>query len=158
LLAARSGVELHACGVVDRGVGFAFVGQSGAGKSTIARIWNSQPDVTVLSDDRVIVRCDASGVTMHGTPWHGDEALIASSAVPLVHVFMLRQGAEARSQPLHGAAAVAQLFSCTFPPFHSAPALADTLHVLDVIVQRARCSSLWFRPDQSAVDHVRSHR
>ena len=158
LLAARTGVELHACGVVHGDVGFAFVGQSGAGKSTMARLWNAQPGATVLSDDRVIVRCDASGLTMHGTPWHGDEALIAPAAIPLAHIFMLRQGAQPRFEPLRGATAVAQLFSCTFPPFHSAPALADTLHVLELIAARTRCSTLWFRPDQSAVDLVQTLR
>jgi hypothetical protein len=157
-LAAHAGVELHACGVVDQGVGYAFVGQSGAGKSTTARLWNAHPGVTVLSDDRVIVRCDATGVTMHGTPWHGDEALIAQASVPLLHIFVLRQGTQPYVDPLRGAAAVAQLFSCTFPPFHSGEALADTLHVLDLIAQRARCSVLWFRPDHSAVEYVRSLR
>lgn len=158
LLAAHTSVELHACGVVDDGVGFAFVGQSGAGKSTTARLWNEQPGVTVLSDDRVIVTCDASGATMHGTPWHGDEALIAPASIPLAHIFLLRQGADPHSQPLRAPAAVAQLFSCTFPPFHSGDGLAETLHVLELISQRVRCSELWFRPDQSAVDYVRSLR
>jgi hypothetical protein len=156
LLAQRSGVELHACGVIDGDRAFLFVGQSGAGKSTMARVWSAQCGAVVLSDDRIIVRCDSGNATIHGTPWHGDEALMAARSAQLAHVFILRQGPTARTVPLHGAAAVAQLFSCTFPPFHSARALADTLEVLELIADRTPCSELWFRPDNSTVEHVRS--
>ncbi len=39
-LAQGCGVEVHACGIVDeQGQGHLFLGQSGAGKTTMARLW-----------------------------------------------------------------------------------------------------------------------
>src|SRR5690349_20641886 len=69
LLVHRRGVELHACGIIDRGRGLLFIGNSGHGKTTTARLWMREP-VEVVSDDRVIVRAENGGWTMYGTPWH----------------------------------------------------------------------------------------
>src|SRR5215472_4348668 len=58
LLAQGRGVEVHACGVEDAdGRGYLFVGQSGAGKTTTARLWHEAGRIDVLSDDRIILRC-----------------------------------------------------------------------------------------------------
>jgi hypothetical protein len=56
-LTQESAIELHGCGIVGAdGKGNLFVGHSGAGKSTTARLWASHEDVQILSDDRIIVR------------------------------------------------------------------------------------------------------
>src|SRR5206468_8367928 len=48
LLARGRGVEVHASGLRDRdGAGLLFVGQSGAGKTTIARLWGGEQGVLV---------------------------------------------------------------------------------------------------------------
>ena len=79
LLGRGRGVELHGCGVIDHsGRGHLFVGQSGAGKTTTARMWGDDAR-EIVSDDRVIVREEDGRLWMHGTPWHG-EAELASPA------------------------------------------------------------------------------
>jgi len=73
LSAKAKGVEVHGCGLVDRGTGgHLFLGHSGAGKSTTARLWRSLRAAYVLSDDRIILREQSSELWMHGTPWHGE--------------------------------------------------------------------------------------
>ncbi len=58
-LAREKAIELHGCGIVGPDyAGNLFVGHSGAGKSTTARLWTTCEDVEVLSDDRIIVRWD----------------------------------------------------------------------------------------------------
>src|SRR5215469_6722666 len=48
--------EVHACGVEDSdGRAYHFVGQSGAGKPTTARLWHKARGIHVLSDDRIIL-------------------------------------------------------------------------------------------------------
>ena len=43
-LARGQGAEIHACGIIDsKGDGHLFAGQSGAGKTTTARIWDGEP-------------------------------------------------------------------------------------------------------------------
>ena len=44
LLARGRGVEIHGSGIVDAdGYGTLFAGQSGAGKTTMSRLWLSEP-------------------------------------------------------------------------------------------------------------------
>ena len=58
-LTQERAIELHGVGIVGpNGSGNLFVGHSGAGKSTTARLWTSLHDVEILSDDRIIVRED----------------------------------------------------------------------------------------------------
>jgi len=56
-LSLGGGVEIHACGVIDSlGRGHLFAGQSGAGKTTMAKLWQDEAGITVLSDDRIVLR------------------------------------------------------------------------------------------------------
>jgi hypothetical protein len=156
LLARRDGVELHGCGIVDRGAGLLFVGPSGAGKSTMARLWKTHPGATVLSDDRIIVRREGRDLVMHGTPWHGDEPAISAGRVKLARVFVLRQSPDCAVRPLETSTAVAHLFSCCFPAFYSREALAETLRILEIVAQQTPCAELSFRRDAATIHHVRS--
>jgi hypothetical protein len=70
-LAHERAIELHGCGIIGpNGASNLFVGHSGAGKSTTARLWSAREGVEVLSDDRIIVRevLDRRGVDAMKTP------------------------------------------------------------------------------------------
>jgi hypothetical protein len=149
------GVEIHGCGVVDAsGAGYLFAGQSGAGKSTIARLWHNA-EATVISDDRVILRLDDNGVTMYGTPWHGDAEFAAPLSVPLTRIFLLCQRPRHAITPLSPGRAAARLFSCAFPVFHDACALDRTLAVLSTIVDQVPVDVIEFAPTPDVIDFVR---
>ena len=158
LLSRRNGVELHGCGVVDHDEGLLFLGFSGAGKSTLARLWRRHPGATILSDDRIILRVRDGRVMMHGTPWHGDEALVAKGPVPLSRLFFLHQGPECAMRPCAGSEAVASMFARCFAPFHCADAIAGTLATLEQTVGLVPCADLWFTPDDAAIDFIRACR
>ncbi len=69
LLGQGRGAEIHGCGVVDaQGKGHLFVGQSGAGKSTMARLWEPRKGIQILSDDRIVLRQADQELWMYGTP------------------------------------------------------------------------------------------
>jgi hypothetical protein len=92
-LALGKGVEVHACGITDsQGRGHLFVGQSSAGKSTIARLWQDEPDVTILSDDRIILRKIENTIWVYGTPWHGEAGFASPDRGPLTRVYFLTHG------------------------------------------------------------------
>ena len=156
LLARGRGVEVHACGVIDQdGAGYLFPGQSGAGKSTIARLWRDQ-HATVLSDDRLILRLRDGRVWMYGTPWHGEDEFAAPASAPLSFIFFLAQGMPHQSRKMSGASAAARLFACSFPPFYDAAGLDFTLALLGDIMERVPASELTFVPDPTVVSFVRS--
>jgi hypothetical protein len=158
LLSRRNGVELHGCGVIDGDEGLLFLGFSGAGKSTLARLWRRHTGATILSDDRIILRLSDGRVMMHGTPWHGDEALVAKGPVPLSRLFVLHQGPECAVRPCTGSEGVASLFARCFAPFHSADAIAATLATLEQIVGLVPCANLWFTPNDAAIDFIHACR
>jgi hypothetical protein len=155
LLARGRGVEVHGCGVADSdGKGFLFLGQSGAGKSTIGRFW-SQAGAAVLSDDRIILRMLDGRLWMYGTPWHGEAELASARRTPVNRIFFLGRGEKNEVIPLSEADAVGRLMACSFVPFHSRAGLDFTLAFLQQVTRAVPCMGLRFVPDARAVDFVR---
>jgi AAA domain len=155
-LSLGRGVEVHACAVVDQdGRGYLFAGHSGAGKTTMARQWCGQTGVTVLSDDRIILRKIGDRIWMHGTPWHGDEPLASPDCAPLTHGFFLCHASRHALSPVGDAEAVARLFARSFPPFYSASGLDFTLSLLSDIARLVPFAELGFVPDRSLLDFLR---
>ncbi len=157
LLANGRGVEVHACGVVDpSGQGYLFVGQSGAGKTTLAQLWQKVEGVTVLSDDRIILRNKEGRLWMYGTPWHGEAGLSYPARAPLAGVYLLRHGSSSELVPLRHSEAVARLVACSFPPFYSPRGLDFVLSVFDQVVNAVPCQELRFVPDEQVLALIRS--
>jgi hypothetical protein len=159
LLADGRGAEFHASGIVDSsGAGYLFPGQSGAGKTTTARLWESLPGTTVLSDDRIILRKIDGQFWMYGTPWHGEAELSSAQQAPLKRIFFLRQGKQNELTPLSKVEAAARLFSCSFPTFYNADGLEFTLAFYEEVATAIPCFELSFVPNQAVVEFIRHQR
>lgn len=156
LLARGRGVELHCCGIIGPdGLGRLFVGQSGAGKTTTARLWlGHRNDIEIVSDDRVILRESGGQWRMYGTPWHGDAELASPSSAPLAAIYLLQQAPATRVVDVGRAAAAARLFGCTFPLFYDARALAFTVDCIGRVTADVPVRVLEFTPDASAIEAV----
>jgi hypothetical protein len=164
LLAEGRGVEVHGFGVLDTdGQGYLFLGQSGAGKTTMARLWTGSgadgpgpAEVPqVLSDDRIILRFLDGRLWMYGTPWHGEAELASAQRTVVSRIFFLGRGEKNEVLPLAGADAVSRLVSCSFVPFHSRSGLNFTLAFLQQVTKAVPCVEFRVFPDQRAVDFVR---
>jgi hypothetical protein len=158
-LARGRGVEVHACGIVDScGQGHLFVGQSTAGKSTMARLWEDEPGVIVLSDDRIILRKMENTIWMYGTPWHGDAGLASPVRTPLTAVYFLEKGQKQELIPQKPSDSISRLFACSFPPFYNHEAIDFTLGFLECVVRNVPCYELKFIPDKSVVELIQEER
>ena len=158
LLSRGLGVEIHGSGVVTAdGRGLLFAGQSGAGKTTLSKIWLGEPGVRILSDERIIVRREGGEMFMYGTPWHGDGHIANPGRVKLERVFFLHHGAENALATLPRTLAVARLFCVGFTPFHDAAGLDFSLRLLTELATTCRCEELRFVPDRRVVDFVLTH-
>jgi hypothetical protein len=155
LLGRGRGADVHACGTADSaGNGFLFVGQSGAGKTTCARLWAEHANAVILSDDRIVVRKFDGTFWIYGTPWHGEAELSHPSRARVTAVFFLRQGAENSLVPVRPAAAGARLLACSFVPFYSRELLLFTLGLYEELAAAVPCFELGFRPDSSVVNFL----
>lgn len=151
-LARVGGLVLHASAVVTGGRAVLFCGHSGAGKTTLARLWRrARRGALVLSDDRVVVRRSGGRWRVWGTPWHGSGRIASPESRPLGLVCFIEQAARTEALPVEGGSAAAALMARTFPPPWDATAMARSLATSARLAEEVRAVRLRFRPRAEAV-------
>ncbi|HEV3307403.1 MAG TPA: hypothetical protein VGZ91_13280 [Candidatus Sulfotelmatobacter sp.] len=164
-LTQEPAIELHGVGIVGpNGTSNLFVGHSGAGKSTTARLWTSLHKVEILSDDRIIVREHSAAeadqrkkkaqIYMYGTPWHGEGCFALPKRAPLTRIFVLEHGHGNVITRLTSSQAVGELFARAFVPFHRHEYIENALSFLEQLVSSVPCYHYSFEPDERAVEKV----
>ena len=109
LLGRIGAVELHASVVVFDGLAYVFVGDSGAGKTTISRL-GAEAGGRVLTDDRTVIAIRAGVPYAWGTPWHGTGKQSSPGCAPVDALCLLAQDVVNRAVPLSPAMGVKELF------------------------------------------------
>ncbi len=147
------GLIVHAAAAVLNGRGLAFVGPSGAGKTTVVR-WCRERGAVVLNDERILIWRDAQGFRVGGTPWHGELPEVSSSTAPLGRVFLLAHGETNRFSRWRPARAVAQVVPEAFLPIWSPEAMAGLLHVSERLVREVPTGELRFVNSPTVGDYL----
>jgi len=164
-LTQEQAIELHGVGIVaPDGTSNLFIGHSGAGKSTTARLWTSLHKVEILSDDRIIVRAEtiagnnaltpSTQVFMYGTPWHGEAHFALPQRAPLHRIFVLEHGLGNVITQLSPSQAVSELFARSFVPFHRHQYVDHALSFLERVAYTIPCYRYSFEPDERAVEKI----
>ena len=169
-LTQERAIELHGVGIVGPdGASNLFVGHSGAGKSTTARLWTALHKVDILSDDRIIVRehsvpehphhqsnlsAAATRIYMYGTPWHGEAHFALPQRAPLQRIFVLEHGHGNVLTCLTRSQMVAELFARAFVPFYRHEYVDAALSFLERLADSVPCYHYSFEPDERAVEKV----
>lgn len=112
LATAASGTVLfHAAVVSHEGKGYMFLGPSGTGKSTHARLWLKYIDGTALvNDDNPVVRLADDGLpVVYGSPWSGKTPCYRNVSYPLGGIVLLSQAPYNNIHRLGGIHAYASL-------------------------------------------------
>lgn len=123
----RDGISIHASAVAADGKAFLFLGKSGTGKSTHARMWlrNIQGS-HLLNDDNPAIRLIDGKPVAFGTPWSGKTPCYRNESCPVGGIVRLVQSdADIFMQKKDVAAFVALLPSCSV--VHSDSALQSRL-------------------------------
>jgi hypothetical protein len=147
LLAAREGVIHHAAGFALEGRGYAFLGRSRAGKTTLSRLLLGRPGWEPLSDDRVVVRRVGAEYLLFGTPWPGEAGLAVNASHPLGGLCFLRQGREHRLEPLTPREAMERLLPVSSVPWFDRDALGPVLALLGSVAAAVPAWELVFAND-----------
>lgn len=107
------GFLLHSSAVVADGRGFVFVGPSEAGKSTVARLSAAHH---VLGDEMHLLRRDAAGWSVVGTPFNGLFRGKRPGEAPVAGIYLLHQADHHGVRPAPALDAVPALAAEIAPP------------------------------------------
>jgi hypothetical protein len=146
----------HSSVLEDHGQGIAFVGHSGAGKSTQLEMWADEPGVIVINDDRVAVRMAESGPMCYGTPWGGTADIARNHAAPLSALIVLEQAPENEITRLSPAEAAPLLAPRSFLPYWDPVLMRRAMANLNAILANVPVYRLRNRPGKTTIPLVRS--
>ncbi len=90
ILPEFEGVLLHACGIKIRNKVFIFMAPPEGGKSTMAKL-ALEKDLTVLNDDRIILRKLKDRYFAFGNPWHGEVGNTSPDSGEIKELFFLKK-------------------------------------------------------------------
>ena len=150
------GLLIHSSGIILNGEGIIFPGMSGAGKTTLAKLWQARGGITVLSDDRVIVRREEEGYFIYGTPWPGEGGMVSCQKAPLRKIIFLSKAKDNKLIPLGRKESLNQLITQCFPAIWDREGIDFSLKFCGELVMDIPCFCFGFVPDRSATDFIES--
>lgn len=151
-VAHEGGLVLHACGIVLDERAVLFCGRSGAGKTTLARLFRRYvPGATVLSDDRIVVRRQGRSWRAFGTPWHGSGRFATARSCRVAAFAFLDQGRTTELRPLPVADVAIRLFAQSFPPLWESEGIGRSLAATAAMAGEVPGYLLRFDADRRAV-------
>ena len=122
---------VHASVIENDGGGYMFLGRSGTGKSTHARLWLDHIEgSSLLNDDNPIIRITDGQAYVYGSPWSGKTPCYRNRRIPLKSVVRLSQAPYnriTRQSPLHAYASLMPACSCMRWDHNSVEALHKTI-------------------------------
>lgn len=152
-LAREGGLLLHSAGVFAPTGGYIFTGASGAGKSTLSGFFADR-GLSVLSDERMIIRQTGMEFVMHGTPWIGSGAYAKNESGLLTELFCIRHGHSHHVEHMTPGAVLSWVFPQCFLPHWDRAAMESTLEFLNDVILRVPSRSLAFAKDPSVVEYI----
>lgn len=147
ILSRHNAIVMHACGVSDGKKGYFFTAPSGGGKSTIAKL-ALREGLTVLNDDRIIIRKKNGRFMIYGNPWHGAISKITNNPPYLKEAFFLKKSESNGIIPMAKTEALS-MFLKNHSPF---PLNGNTRKMFEVcfeLAEKLECYWLEFRPDKT---------
>jgi len=145
----KNSILVHAAGVLRGDDGFLFVGEPGAGKSTIAEL---SQHLLVVNDEMCLVELREPYVTLQGTPFNGLFRGKTTGKVRLRAVLLLAQGPVHRLKTIRPSEALPLIATQIVPPIgleaEVTPAVKQTmLNLAADLIARVAVRRLTFARD-----------
>jgi hypothetical protein len=134
-LAETGDLILHAAGVELDGFAYCFVGQAGAGKSTLAAAFARMTSATILGEDNVVLRYLDGRFHIFGTPWHLDPARCSPRGAPLRRLYFLDREGDRGIRPCAEVDGIAWLLRTAFLPYYRSEAVVLILNNLAILAE-----------------------
>lgn len=151
-------IILHASAVIYQGKAYVFAAPSGVGKSTHAALWETHFGAHILNGDKVILHIGEEGVMASGGPAAGSSGIYRNETVPVAAVYLLKQGAENRLEPVPKRAAILSLYSQAVKSSRDADFNSQLFDLATTIERQLAVFSLECLPEKSAVECILNNR
>lgn len=152
-----NGFFLHCSCLEYNGEAVVFTAKSGTGKSTHARLWREYlgDKVTMINDDKPIVRFIDDKFYIYGTPWNGKHSLSNNIKAPIKAIYYLHQAKENKVCRCDSISAISKLISQTVLP-NSKESMNSLLSMLEALLNETVMFDLYCDISENAVDAVLS--
>lgn len=137
ILKNYDGFFFHCSSLEIDGKGFLFTAPSGTGKSTHTRLWREYfgDKVTMINDDKPIIKRENGEFFIYGTPWQGKDNIGNNVRVPISAICVLRQGKENKIEKITPIKALALLMDQTERP-KDKKSMENLLSLLDGLLSK----------------------
>lgn len=152
------GLMLHACGIAVDGKGYVFAGPPDAGKTTLAKLWDTFSDATILGDECLILRRRHNRFWIYGTPWVGEAGLYSPLGIPVEYIFFVGHGQQNLVSPMSADQAVERLLAQSVLTLYDAYAVEFGLDLCLDLVSLVPAYEFCFVPDRSAIQMLQRFR
>lgn len=134
--------------------GLAFFGPSGAGKTTLSRLFQERQGAQVLCDERIILWREEGGWQVSGTPWYGELHTTSSLSSPLAGLWILKKAQVNRLAFLPPRKFLSTLLQEVFLPLWNRKAMDRLVGLALQLCEEIPSGEIEFRNDASAVDYL----
>ena len=143
-------IMIHAACAFDGKKGRIFSGFSGAGKSTMSKIWGEE-GYQIVNDDRLLIRRHGDEFFVYNTPmYYADKPKRA----PLNGIFIIHHSPENNIKKINGAVAVSKVMAfCIQNNFDSAIVM-NNIKVISDLCAKIPVYSLGVVPNRKVIDFI----
>ncbi|MCR5703911.1 MAG: hypothetical protein K6G85_04745 [Eubacterium sp.] len=119
------------------GDAYMFTAASGTGKSTHARLWRETfgERVTMINDDKPLLRMKDDGIYAYGTPWDGKHHLSSNRHAKLKGICFLVQAKENRIRRVRAEESLPLIMNQIYRP-RKVEALVKTMQFVDQLIEK----------------------
>ncbi len=147
----RDGLPLHASLVEKDGFGVIFLGPSGMGKSTQAKLWEQYLGADFIIGDRPGLRKIDGKWIGFGMPWDGKDAIHRQTSVPVRALVWLSQAKENRISPMDPVQAMSVMLKQAMMPVWDDRAMDGATAMMGALARDVPMYHLQCLPDEAAV-------
>lgn len=149
-MVTRGGLPLHAALVEADGFGVAFLGPSGMGKSTQAKLWERYLGADILIGDRPVLRKLGGHWYGFGMPWDGKDGIFRQRSATVRALVWLEQAKENRISPMDRVQAMTVMLKQAMLPVWDDAAMDGAAALMGALAGEVPLFHLCCRPDEAA--------